>query len=117
MRKLLLMAAMLAMMLALVSPAFAHNTHFNAACQNIIGQFNAKANQVGVAAANADADRGDVAVAVAANVQGQILSVMQHNQCLNKLHHKHHHHGHHHHGWFHHKHHQHGHHHHHLWFK
>ncbi len=91
MRKLMVMTAMLAMMLALASPAFAqtnittgNNTEFNAVCQNIIGQVNVTGNQN--ANANANAMGGGDAVAVARVHQSQNISVMQSNRCLNNFH-------------------------------
>jgi hypothetical protein len=60
MRKLMILVAMLALMLAAASPAFAQdvtvttgdNTEFNAVCQNLIGSVgDISATQTGVAAA------------------------------------------------------------------
>ena len=85
MRKLMVLVAMLALMLAAAAPAFAQdvtvttgdNTEFNAVAQNIAGEINA----VGVNAANADADAdaGDDAVAVAHVHQSQDIFVVQSN--------------------------------------
>ncbi|HEV3477153.1 MAG TPA: LPXTG cell wall anchor domain-containing protein [Rubrobacteraceae bacterium] len=98
MRKVMLLAAMLAMVLAAAAPALAQGdigdvnqgddqfnvgdeTVYSAVCQNIIGSFQASAGQD--AAAVADATAGDNAAAVAEIAQAQDVSVAQANECLN----------------------------------
>ena len=98
MRKVMLVAAMLAMVLAAAAPALAQGdvgdvnegddqfnvgdeTVYTAVCQNIIGSFQASAGQD--AAAVADATAGDNAAAVAEIAQAQDVSVSQANECLN----------------------------------
>ena len=83
MKKLMVMVAMLAMMLAAAAPAFAQtnitvgdNTEFNALSQNIIGSVgNISATQTGSATATAVND----SVAVAHVHQSQDVSVVQSN--------------------------------------
>ena len=85
MKKLMLMAAMLAMMLAMAAPAFAQATaidegddvEFNAGAQNIIGSVGDITQvQVGTATATADNDS-----AAAASVdQAQDVSISQSNE-------------------------------------
>ena len=98
MRKVMLVAAMLAMVLAAAAPALAQGdvgdvnqgddqfnvgdeTVYSAVCQNIVGWFQASAVQN--ADANADATAGDNAVAAAEIAQEQNVSVSQVNECLN----------------------------------
>jgi hypothetical protein len=100
MRKVMLLAAMLAMVLAAAAPAFAQqiggdqgpvggddavqagdNVQYAAVCQNIIGWFQASAAQN--AEADAGATGGDNAAAVAEIAQEQNVSVSQVNECLN----------------------------------
>ncbi len=98
MRKLMFMAAMLAMVLAAAAPALAQGdvgdvnqgddqfnvgdeTVYSAVCQNIVGWFQASAVQN--ADANADATGGDNAAAAAEIAQEQNVSVSQVNECLN----------------------------------
>ena len=91
MRKLMVLVAMLALMLAAASPAFAQDVtvttgdsvEFNAVCQNIAGEINAVG--VNAANANANADAGDDAVAVASVSQSQGIFVVQANSCLNNF--------------------------------
>jgi hypothetical protein len=97
-RKLMLLAAMLAMVLAAAAPAIAQGdvgdvnmgddqfnvgdeTVYTAVCQNIIGAFEASAGQGGVAVGAASA--GDNAAAVSEIAQAQDVSVSQVNECLN----------------------------------
>ena len=94
----MLLAAMLAMVLAAAAPALAQGdigdvnlgddqfnvgdeTVYSAVCQNIIGSFQASADQD--ATADADASAGDNAVAAAEIAQEQNISVEQVNECLN----------------------------------
>ncbi len=98
MRKVMLLAAMLAMVLAAAAPALGQGdvgdvnlgddqfnvgdeTVYTAVCQNIIGSFQASAGQGAVAAAGASA--GDNAAAAAEIAQAQDVSVEQVNECLN----------------------------------
>ncbi len=98
MRKVMLLAAMLAMVLAAAAPALGQGdvgdvnlgddqfnvgdeTVYTAVCQNIIGSFQASAGQN--AAAIAGASAGDNAVAAAEIAQEQNVSVEQVNECLN----------------------------------
>ncbi len=97
MKKLMLVVAMLAMMLAMAAPAFAQATaidqgddvEFNAGAQNIIGSVgDITQTQVGTATATADNDS-----AAAASVdQAQDVSISQSNEFGNGLvfHHFHH---------------------------
>jgi hypothetical protein len=97
-RKVMLLAAMLAMVLAAAAPALGQGdvgdvnlgddqfnvgdeTVYTAVCQNIIGSFQADAGQGAVAVA--DATAGDNAVAAAEIAQEQNVSVSQVNECLN----------------------------------
>ena len=91
MRKVMLLAAMLAMVLAAAAPVFAQdvsidtgdNVEYNAVCQNIIGSIgDITANQGGAAAAGNLSDMDDSA-AVATVAQEQGVSVAQVNECLN----------------------------------
>ena len=98
MRKVMLVAAMLAMVLAAAAPALAQGdvgdvnegddqfnvgdeTVYTAVCQNLLGSFDAAAGQYATAVASATA--GDNAVAVAEIAQEQNVSVEQVNECLN----------------------------------
>ena len=89
MKKLMALAAMVAMMLAAAAPAFAQDVdvttgdsvEYNAVGQNIAGEINAVG--VNAANANADAEAGDDAVAVATVDQDQDVSVVQSNVVLN----------------------------------
>src|SRR3712207_3044 len=99
MRKVMLLAAMLAMVLAAAAPALAQigggqgpvagddavqagdNVQYSAVCQNIIGSFEADAGQFGESDANAFADENAAAVSEVA--QSQNVSVSQVNECLN----------------------------------
>ncbi len=97
MRKIMLLAAMLAMVLAAAAPALGQGdvnfgddqfnvgdeTTYSAVCQNIIGSFDADAGQY--ASADVDAVAGDNAVAVSEIAQEQNVSVEQVNQCLNQF--------------------------------
>ncbi len=112
MRKVMLLAAMLAMVLAAAAPVFAQNTdvtgdennldvtrenqggdvQYNAVCQNIIGSFgditqsqSGDASAVADASADADDDSNANAdsEAVAEVAQEQGVSIAQVNQCLN----------------------------------
>jgi hypothetical protein len=100
MRKLIVLAAMLAMMLATAAPALAHGdigdvnrgddqfnvgdeTVFGAGSQNILGTFDATATQS--ATATASATGGDNAVAVAEIDQSQDISVTQTNRSFNNV--------------------------------
>jgi hypothetical protein len=97
-RKLMLLAAMLAMVLAAAAPALGQGdvgdvnqgddqfnvgdeTVYTAVCQNIIGSFQATAGQDAVAVGAATA--GENAVAAAEIAQEQNVSVSQVNECLN----------------------------------
>jgi hypothetical protein len=99
-RKVMLLAAMLAMVLAAAAPALGQqiggdqgpvagddavqagdNVQYAAVCQNIIGWFQASAVQG--ATADADATGDENAAAVAEIAQDQNVSVSQVNECLN----------------------------------
>ena len=96
MRKVMLLAAMLAMVLAAAAPVFAQNTdvvgdenvvanegddtQYNAVCQNIIGSIGDISQQQ---SGNADAVAVDDSNAVAEVAQEQGVSIAQVNQCLN----------------------------------
>ncbi len=91
MRKVMLLAAMLAMVLAAAAPVFAQdvsidtgdNVEYNAVCQNIIGEMgDIAAGQYGTGAAGNLSDMDDSA-AVATVAQEQGVSVAQVNECLN----------------------------------
>ena len=101
MRKVMLLAAMLAMVLAAAAPALAQGdigdvnegddqfnvgdeTVYSAVCQNLLGSFDAAAGQYATAVASATA--GDNAVAAAEIAQEQNVSVEQVNECLNAFH-------------------------------
>jgi LPXTG-motif cell wall-anchored protein len=100
-RKVMLLAAMLAMVLAAAAPALAQGdvgdvnegddqfnvgdeTVYTAVCQNIIGSFQASAGQGATAVAFAEG--GDNAAAAAEIAQAQDVSVAQVNECLNAFH-------------------------------
>ncbi len=100
MRKVMLLAAMLAMVLAAAAPALGQGdigdvnegddqfnvgdeTVFSAGSQNIVGTFDATASQR--ATAVADANAGDDAVAVAEIDQWQEVSVTQTNRSFNNV--------------------------------
>ena len=102
MKKVMLLAAMLAMVLAAAAPALAQNVNtgneaggdqvnqgdtavFNAVCQNIIGSFEATTGQYGPNTIDAVAVGGDDAAVVAEIAQEQNVSVEQVNQCLNNF--------------------------------
>ena len=96
MRKVMLLAAMLAMVLAAAAPVFAQetdvvgdenvvtnegdDTQYNAVCQNIIGSIGDISQQQ---SGNADAVAVDDSNAVAEVAQEQGVSIAQVNQCLN----------------------------------
>ena len=91
MKKLLVMVAMVAMMLAAAAPAFAQdvtvttgdNTEYNAVGQNLIGTVgDISATQTGVAKAGNGSTLNDSA-AVATVDQGQDVSLVQSNVVLN----------------------------------
>ena len=99
MRKIMLLAAMVAMVLAAAAPALAQSvdtgdaagddqvnqgdeTVYNAVCQNIIGSFEATTGQYG-GDVDIDAVGGDDAAVVAEIAQEQNVSVEQVNDCLN----------------------------------
>ena len=104
MRRVMLLAAMLAMVLAAAAPAFAQNVtainegddvEYNAVCQNILGSVGDIATGGNVASAGANADAsvaagGDSSVAVGNEaVAGEIAqdsgaTIEQVNQCLNE---------------------------------
>ncbi len=101
MRKIMLLAAMVAMVLAAAAPALAQNvntgdvagddqvnqgdeTVYNAVCQNIIGSFEATTGQYG-GDVDIDAVGGDDAAVVAEIAQEQNVSVTQVNECLNNF--------------------------------
>jgi hypothetical protein len=93
MRKFMLLAAMLAMVLAAAAPVVAQdvnvttgdNVEYNAVCQNIIGQIgDITANQTGVAAAG-NASAMDDSAAIAEVAQEQNVTVAQVNECLNNF--------------------------------
>jgi hypothetical protein len=100
MRKLMVLGAMLAMMLAAAAPALGQqiggdqgpvagddavqagdNVQYAAVCQNILGSFQASVDQY--ATADADATGGENAAAVSEIAQDQNVSVSQVNECLN----------------------------------
>ena len=91
MRKVMLLAAMLAMVLAAAAPVFAQDdititqgdeTQYNAVCQNIIGSIGAiDQDQDGVA----DGVAVDDSAAVAQVAQEQGVTVEQVNECLNNF--------------------------------
>ena len=90
MRKVMLLAAMLAMVLAAAAPAFAQatainegdDTQYNAVCQNILGSFgDITQNQSG----NADAMATNDSAAAAEVAQEQGVTIAQVNQCLNNF--------------------------------
>jgi hypothetical protein len=100
MRKVMVLAAMLAMMLAAAAPAFAQGdvgdvnagddqfnvgdeTVFSAGSQNIIGSFDATASQSATTVSVATG--GDNAVAVATIDQSQDISVTQTNRSFNNV--------------------------------
>ena len=88
MRKVMLLTAMLAMVLAAAAPAFAQataidegdDTEYNAVCQNIIGAMGDITQGQG---GDADAVATDDSEAVAEVAQEQGVTVNQVNQCLN----------------------------------
>ena len=85
MRKVMLLAAMVAMVLAAAAPAFAQavagdNVQYNAVCQNILGSVGDITNTQG-GAAEAVANNNSAAAAKVAQKQG--VSIEQVNQCLN----------------------------------
>src|SRR5215218_7100520 len=93
MRKFMLLAAMLAMVLAAAAPVVAQavnvttgdNVEYNAVCQNIISQIgDITANQTGVAAAG-NASAMDDSAAIAEVAQEQNVTVAQVNECLNNF--------------------------------
>ena len=94
MRKVMLLAAMLAMVLAAAAPVFAQDgdvvtggdsTQYNAVCQNIIGSIgDITAVQEGEANAGNASDLDDSA-AIAEVAQEQGVSVAQVNECLNNF--------------------------------
>jgi type II secretory pathway pseudopilin PulG len=90
-RKVMLLAAMLAMVLAAAAPAFAQQTaeavagdvtqtQYNAVCQNIFDEITAQGAQYGNVAEELEAERGDLAQSIA---QEQNVSVEVVNECLN----------------------------------
>ena len=91
MRKVMLLAAMLAMVLAAAAPVFAQDdititqgdeTQYNAVCQNIIGAIDdITQDQDG----DADATAVDESAAVAEVAQEQGVTVEQVNECLNNF--------------------------------
>src|SRR3712207_1289879 len=89
MRKVMLLVAMLAMVLAAAAPAFAQtlavdegdDVEYNAVCQNILGAVGDITNtQVGDASAIADDD----SAAAAEVAQSQGVTIEQVNECLNE---------------------------------
>ncbi len=89
MRKVMLLAAMLAMVLAAAAPAFAQataidegdDTEYNAVCQNIVGAYGDITNtQDG----DADAIATDDSAAAAEVAQEQGVTIEQVNECLNE---------------------------------
>jgi len=90
MRKFMLLAAMLAMVLAAAAPVVAQdvnvttgdNVEYNAVCQNIIGSIG---DITAAQGASADATAVDNSVAVAEVAQEQNVSVAQVNECLNNF--------------------------------
>ena len=89
MRKVMLLAAMLAMVLAAAAPAFAQavaidegdDTEYNAVCQNILG---AIGDITQAQYASADATATDDSAAAAEVAQEQGVTVEQVNECLNE---------------------------------
>ncbi len=90
MRKVMLLAAMLAMVLAAAAPVLAQDVNvetgddveYNAVCQNIIGSIG---DITGAQGASADATAVDDSEAVAEVAQEQNVSVAQVNECLNNF--------------------------------
>ncbi|MDQ3911697.1 MAG: hypothetical protein M3305_08010, partial [Actinomycetota bacterium] len=90
MRKVMLLAAMLAMVLAAAAPVLAQDVNvetgddvqYIAVCQNIIGQIG---DITATQGATADAAAVDDSVAVAEVAQEQNVSVAQVNECLNNF--------------------------------
>src|SRR5215208_2388786 len=89
MKKVMLLAAMLAMVLAAAAPALAQavaidegdDVEYNAVCQNIIGSFgDITQNQSG----DADAVAVDDSAAAAEVAQEQGVEISQVNECLNE---------------------------------
>jgi type II secretory pathway pseudopilin PulG len=89
-RKVMLLAAMLAMVLAAAAPAFAQQTaeavagdvtqtQYNAVCQNVFDEITAQGAQYGNIG-DLEAERGDLAQSIA---QEQNVSVEVVNECLN----------------------------------
>jgi hypothetical protein len=100
-RKIMLLAAMVAMVLAAAAPALAQSVEtgdtagddqvnqgdtavFNAVCQNILGSFEATTGQYG-GDVDIDAVGGDDAAVIAEVAQEQNVSVEQVNECLNNF--------------------------------
>jgi hypothetical protein len=100
-RKIMLLAAMVAMVLAAAAPALAQSVDtgdtagddqvnqgdtavFNAVCQNILGSFEATTGQYG-GDVDIDAVGGDDAAVIAEVAQEQNVSVEQVNECLNNF--------------------------------
>ncbi len=89
MRKVMLLAAMLAMVLAAAAPAFAQtlaidegdDTEYNAVCQNILGAVGDITNTQG---GDADAIATDDSAAAAEVAQEQGVTIEQVNECLNE---------------------------------
>ena len=89
MRKVMLLAAMLAMVLAAAVPAFAQATaidegddvEYNAVCQNILGSVGDITNAAG---GEADAVATDDSAAAAEVAQEQGVTIEQVNECLNE---------------------------------
>ncbi len=90
MRKIVLLAAMLAMVLAAAAPAFAQtlavdegdDVEYNAVCQNIVGAYGDITNtQDG----DADAIATDDSAAAAEVAQSQGVTIEQVNACLNEV--------------------------------
>jgi len=91
MRKVMLLAAMLAMVLAAAAPVFAQDdititqgdeTQYNAVCQNIIGAIgDITQDQTG----DADATAVEDSAAIAEVAQEQGVTVEQVNECLNNF--------------------------------
>ena len=90
MRKLVVLAAMLALMLAVAAPAFAQDVtvstgddvQYNAVCQNLVGPVG---DVTGVQLGAASATAADDSVAVSAVDQAQNVSFAQSNVCLNNV--------------------------------
>src|SRR5215218_10693310 len=90
MRKVMLLAAMLAMVLAAAAPALGQavaidegdDVEYNAVCQNIIGEFG-DITQAQYGTANAIAADDSAAAAEVAQSQG--VSISQVNECLNNF--------------------------------